>query len=112
MPTLSTLRLENRATPATAATVVVPERVPPGLVPSAIVTFPAKLFTALPAASCAVTCTAGVTAVPAVVLPGCTVKASCVGAMATRKSASASGLAPKKTHGLTRPVWSTLRACQ
>src|SRR2546427_309424 len=30
-PTLSTLRLENLATPATAATVVVPDRVPPGL---------------------------------------------------------------------------------
>src|SRR2546425_3582457 len=39
-PTLSTLRLENLATPATAATVVVPERVPAGFAPSTIATLP------------------------------------------------------------------------
>src|SRR5207249_9164544 len=48
------------ATPFTAASVVVPPSVlPPGLVPSATVTLPVKLGTGFPAASSAVTWTAG-----------------------------------------------------
>src|SRR2546430_4469530 len=51
----------NVATPATAATVVVPERVPlPGFAPSAIVTLPVKPVAVFPCPSSAVTCTAGV----------------------------------------------------
>ncbi len=73
------LRLENVATPATAATVVVPERVPPpGFVAIATVTFPANAVAVLPCPSSAVNRTAGVIAAPAVALLGCTVKARCV----------------------------------
>ena len=65
------------ATPPTAATVVVPDKVPPtGLAPIATVTAPLKPGTVFPRASRAVTCTAGVMAAPAVVLLGCVVKAS------------------------------------
>src|SRR5207247_8873230 len=76
------LSVAKLATPLTAATVVVPASVPPaGLVPpSATVTLPEKLGTVFPAASCAATCTAGVSVVPAVVFAGWTVKigrASC-----------------------------------
>src|SRR5438034_3382565 len=54
------LRVENVATPATAATVAVPDKVPsPGLVPSAAVTLPLNPVAVLPSASRAVTCTAG-----------------------------------------------------
>src|SRR3954470_2691868 len=70
-------RLENVATPATAATVVVPDSVPPpGLVPMATVTLADELVTVLLKASCTVTCTAGEIATPAVALLGWTVKAS------------------------------------
>src|SRR5689334_23178060 len=70
-------RLENVATPATAATVVVPDSVPPpGLVPIATVTFAVELVTVLPNASCTATCTAGETLAPAVALLGWTVKAT------------------------------------
>src|SRR5438552_17287332 len=62
----------NVATPVTAATVVVPERVPlPGFAPSATVTLPVKPVAVLPCPSSAVTCTAGVIAAPATVLLGC-----------------------------------------
>ena len=65
------LRVENVPTPATAAAVVVPDRVPPlGLVPIATVTLPLNPDAVLPWASCAVTCTAGVTTDPAVVVVG------------------------------------------
>src|SRR5213083_3809362 len=71
------LRVENVATPATAATVAVPDRVPsPGLVPSAAVTLPLNPVGVLPCASWTVTCTAGVIVAPAVVLVGCTVNTS------------------------------------
>src|SRR5437879_12405843 len=71
------LRVENVATPATAATVAVPDRVPsPGLVPSAAVTLPLNPVAVLPCASWTVTCTAGVIVAPAVVLVGCTVNTS------------------------------------
>src|SRR5437016_9799565 len=71
----------NVATPATAATVVVPERVPlPGFAPSAIVTLPVKPVAVFPCPSSAVTCTAGVMDAPAAVLVGSIVNASCVAA--------------------------------
>src|SRR2546426_9843408 len=64
------------ATPLTAATLVLPESVPPaGLLPSATVTVPVKLGTALPSASCAATFTAGAIWWLAVAAPGWTVKA-------------------------------------
>src|SRR6185369_9439752 len=60
-------RVENAATPFTAATVVVPDSVPPpGLLPMATVTLAVELVTVLPNASCTATCTAGLIAAPAV----------------------------------------------
>src|SRR3989454_564394 len=82
VPVLSMLRPESVATPPTAATVFVPDRVAPAApVPGVIaaVTFPAKPATVLPSASCAVICTAGVSNAHAVVLVGCTVKTSWLG---------------------------------
>src|SRR5436190_807461 len=74
-------RLEKVATPLTAASVVVPDSVPPpGLVPVAMVMVAVELVTVLLNASCTVTCTAGAIATPAVALAGCTVKASLVAA--------------------------------
>src|SRR5256884_4984058 len=70
---------ENVATPATAATTLVPASVPVlGFVPIAIVTFPVNPVAVFPCASCAVTCTAGVIAAPAGVVLGCTENTSCV----------------------------------
>src|SRR5687767_14260642 len=70
-------RLENVATPATAATVVVPDNVPPpGLAPMAGGASSRERVTVFPNASCTATCTAGLIAIPAVALAGCTVKAS------------------------------------
>src|SRR6185295_15115519 len=70
-------RLEKEARPPDAATVVVPDRMPPpGLVPIATVTFAVELVTVFPNVSCTATCTAGLIAAPAVALVGCTVKAS------------------------------------
>src|ERR1043165_7737894 len=69
--------LENVATPLTAATVAVPDSVPPpGLVPMATVMFAVELVTVFPNASCTVTRTAGLSATPAVALGGWTEKAS------------------------------------
>src|SRR3954463_7675004 len=74
-------RLENVATPPTAATVAAPDSVPPpGLVPIATVMLAVELVTVLLNASCTVTCTAGAIATPAVALAGCTVNASLVAA--------------------------------
>src|SRR5207247_2340231 len=74
------LRVEHVATPATAATVAVPDRVPPpGLVPSAAVTLPLNWGAVFPWASCAVTWTAGAMAAPAAALLGWTLNTSCVG---------------------------------
>jgi len=70
------------ATPATAATVVVPESVAPLVpLPALIVsvTFPVKLVTVWPEASRVVTSTEGAITVPALAALGCTVKASWVG---------------------------------
>src|SRR5439155_1112606 len=81
---LSMLRPANVATPFVAATVVVPDSVPPpGFAPSVTTTFAVKPGSVLPSASCAVTCTAGVMAAPAAVLLGCAVNTSCVAAPAT-----------------------------
>src|SRR5207302_1455763 len=72
------LRPANVATPFVAATVVVPDSVPPpGFAPSVTTTFAVNPGSVLPSASCAVTCTAGVIAVPAVVLDGWTLNTSC-----------------------------------
>src|SRR5262245_50547681 len=74
-------RVEKVATPATAATVVVPESVPPpGLVPIATVMLAVELVTVLLKASCTVTCTEGAMLAPAVAFVGWTVKASLVAA--------------------------------
>src|SRR5260370_31344754 len=75
------LRLLNVATPPTAASVVVPESVPAaGLVPIATVTLPVNPVTRFPRGSRALTCTAGAIARPAVVVAGCTVNTSWLGA--------------------------------
>src|SRR3989442_1771115 len=69
------LRPGNVATPATAATVLVPDKVPVlGLVPIATVTLPVNPVAVLPLASWAVTWTAGVIAAPATVFVGSTLK--------------------------------------
>ena len=61
----------NVATPATAATVVVPVSVPlPGLIPMVMTTLPTKPVAVLPKASCAVTETAGDSVAPAPVDSG------------------------------------------
>src|SRR5947209_5896111 len=73
------LNVENVATPPLAATVAVPESVPPpALVPIATVTFPVNPVAVLLLASSAVTCTAGVIAAPADVVLGSTENTSCV----------------------------------
>src|SRR5947199_384592 len=65
------LRFGKAATPLTAVAVVAPDNVPPpAFIPSATVTLPVKAVTVLPWASWALTCTAGVIAVPAVVFVG------------------------------------------
>src|SRR3989442_16009354 len=75
------LSVEKVATPATAATVAGRERAPPaGFVPTAPVTSPVKPGRGFPAASDAVSRPAGAIVAPAVVVPGCTVKASRVAA--------------------------------
>src|SRR5438105_3139406 len=107
------LRPVKVATPALAATVVVPESVPAaGLVLMAIETLPLKLASVFPAASCAATLTAGAMAAPAVALPGCAVWVSRDGASATRRSADDSPLPPNDVQALARPDWSTARYCQ
>src|SRR2546429_42582 len=73
------LRFAKVATPLTAATVVVPERVPlAGLVPIATEMLVVAVVTVLPWASWTATCTAGVFTAPAPALLGCTVKTSFV----------------------------------
>src|SRR5512140_2223137 len=72
--------VEKVATPATAATGVVPDSVPPpGLVPIATVMLAVELVTVLLNASCTVTCTAGVMDAPAMAFVGCAVNASLAG---------------------------------
>ena len=55
---------------------------------------PLKLVATLPAASRAVTCTAGEIALPAVALLGCTVNASCVAGGATQLTENATEVLP------------------
>src|SRR6266550_909457 len=70
---------EKVATPATAATVFVPDKVPVlGLVPIATVMFPVNPVAVLPLPSWAVTWTAGVIAAPATVFVGATLRTSAV----------------------------------
>src|SRR5207244_2215955 len=77
VPGLLMLTFAKVATPLTAATVVVPDRVPlAGLVPIATVMLVVAVVTVLPWASWTATRTAGVLAAPATALLGCTVKAS------------------------------------
>src|SRR5213592_1152674 len=72
------LRVEKVASPATAATVLSPERAPPdGFVPIATATLPLKPGTVFPTASRAVTSTGGARCAPAAVVAGCMLKASC-----------------------------------
>src|SRR5882762_7242599 len=72
------LSVENVATPFTAATLVVPESVPPpGFAPSATVIVPVKPATGLPRSSRAVTRTAAIVW-PAWVDVGCVVNAKFV----------------------------------
>ena len=66
MPVRLIDRFPNVATPPTAATVVVPESVPPpGFVPIAIVMLPVKDVTVVPPLSTARTVTAGEIEAPA-----------------------------------------------
>src|SRR5205814_1053218 len=70
-------RLENVATPVTAATVAVPDSVPPpGLAPIATVMLAVRSEERRVGKAWTVTCTAGAIAKPAVALVGWTVKAS------------------------------------
>src|SRR4051812_36753437 len=74
-------RFEKLATPLTAATLVVPDSVPPpGLAPMASATVAVELVAVLPNASCTVTCTDGAMATPAVAVDGWTENASLAGA--------------------------------
>src|SRR5437762_1936636 len=76
---LAMLKAEEVAVPATAATVLVPDRVPVlGFVPIATVMFPVTPLAVLPPASWAVTWTAGVIAAPATAFVGCTENTNCV----------------------------------
>src|SRR5436190_2222968 len=71
----------NVATPATAGTAVVPERLPlPGFAPSATVTLPAKPAAVFPCPSSSLHGAPPILAAPAAVLLGCTVNTSCVAA--------------------------------
>src|SRR4051794_23867689 len=70
-------RVENVAMPAAAATVLVPDSVPPpGLVPIASVMLAVEEVTVLLNASCTVTRTGGAMATPATAPVGWVVKAS------------------------------------
>src|SRR5438874_1118235 len=76
VPGLLMLTFAKVATPLTAATVVVPARVPlAGLVPIASVMLVVAVITVLPWASWTATCIAGVIAAPAAALLGCHVYA-------------------------------------
>src|SRR6266545_550524 len=77
LPARSMLRFEKVAIPFTAATVFVPDRIPPlGFAPKAILIESVKLVTVLPESSCAATRTAGEIGLPAVAPLGWTVNAS------------------------------------
>src|SRR5688572_4268220 len=82
-------RLLKVATPATAATVAVPDSVPPpGFVPIATVTFAVEVVTVLLNASCTATCTDGEMDAPAVAFDGWTVNATLEAAAALMLNAA------------------------
>src|SRR2546430_17714928 len=84
---------EKVAPPATAATVLVPDRVPLlGFVPIATVMFPVNPVAVLPLPSRAVISTAGVIPAPARALVGWTVKTSAVAVPAVMLKAALVGL--------------------
>src|SRR5207302_640439 len=92
LPALSSESVEKVATPATAATLAVPERdAPPGLVPMERVMV-AVLLTGLLDASSTRTVTAGDRAAPAVALVGCCKNPSLAAAPATTVCDCAAGL--------------------
>src|SRR5216117_1829830 len=106
---------ENVATPPTAATVFVPDRVPVlGFVPIATVTFAVNPLAVLPLPSWAVIWTAGVISAPAVVVLGCTENTNCVAVPAvilnavlvpvTGPGALAVSVYPVPTLSIDRPV--------
>src|SRR2546426_9109892 len=75
------IKFANVATPLAAATVTLPDSVPPtGLLPIATVTLPLNPVAMLPWASSAATRTAGAIASPAVARPGPTLEARWRGA--------------------------------
>jgi hypothetical protein len=86
----------NVATPATAATLIVPLRLSsPGLTPIAIVTVSVNVRTGFRNASRTVTSTAGVIGAPATVESGCTLKLNCVGVAAvTAKRSLVAAVSP------------------
>src|SRR3954463_3871042 len=76
-------RLEKEARPPDAATVVVPDSVPPpGLVPIATVMLALALVTVLPNESCTATCTGGLAPTPAAAAEGWTVNPTLTAAAA------------------------------
>src|SRR5947209_5913581 len=100
------LRSEKVATPLTAATVVVPERVPlAGLVPIATVMLVVAVVTVLPWASWTATWTAGVIAAPAAALLGCTVKASFAAGPTLMLMLNALLVAPVRPVAVAVTVW-------
>src|SRR5436309_15795084 len=99
------LRFAKVATPLTAATVVVPERVPlAGLVPIATVMLVVAVVTALPWASWTATCTAGVIAAPATALLGGTAKTSFAAAPTPMLNAMLVALARPVPDAISRSV--------
>src|SRR5438046_614724 len=107
--------LQNLATPVSGATVFVPAKVPLLVfVPIAAVIFPVNPFPARRSPDLAVTSTAGVIAVPAVVVLGCTLNTNCVAVPAvmlnavlvpvTGPGALAVSVYPVPTLSIDRPV--------
>src|SRR2546422_11665939 len=85
----------NVATPLTALDDVVPERVPPpGFVPMATVTLPPNAVAEFPCASCAVTCTAGAIAAPAMASVGGTGNNTWVAAAGVKRKAALAWVGP------------------
>ena len=104
-------KLGKAATPATAVTVVAPERVPPaGFVAIATLTLPVKPVAVLPSASCAATCTAGTIGMPAGVLLGCTRNASLLAGPAMMVNAVLAGDVRAALRRLEHVVWLTAPA--
>src|SRR5512134_2857065 len=103
MPVLAMLTPGKDATPATAATVVVPTSAPPpGLAPRARVTGPVNAVAVLPRESSAVTRSVGANGTPAVTFPGGTVKTSATmgsGPVASEPHAATSAASTKAQPG-------------